>query len=29
MKNRKQNYFTKYFETNAKNIKNTWKKLKA
>ena len=29
MKKSKQNYFTKYFETNVKNIKNTWKRIKS
>ena len=28
MKKSKQNYFTKYFESNIKNIKNTWKGMK-
>ena len=28
MKKSKQNYFTKYFESNIKNIKNTWKGIK-
>ena len=29
MKKSKQNYFTKYFETNIKNLKNTWKGIKS
>ena len=29
MKKSKQNYFTKYFETNFKNLKNTWKGIKS
>ena len=28
MKKSKQNYFTKYFESNIKNLKNTWKGIK-
>ena len=28
MKKSKQNYFTKYFQTNIKNLKNTWKGIK-
>ena len=28
MKKSKQNYFTKYIETNIKNLKNTWKGTK-
>ena len=29
MKKSKQNYFTKYFESNIKNLKNTWKGIKS
>ena len=29
MKKSKQNYFTKYFESNIKNLKNTWKGFKS
>ena len=29
MKKSKQNYFTKYFESNIKKLKNTGKELKA
>ena len=29
MKYSKQNYFTKYFESNIKNLKNTWKGIKS
>ena len=29
MKNSKQNYFTKYFENNLKNLKNTWKGIRS
>ena len=29
MKKSKQNYFTKHFETNIKNLKNTWKRMKS
>ena len=29
MKKSKQKYFTKYFETNVKNLKNTWKGIKS
>ena len=29
MKKSKQNYFTKYFEYNIKNLKNTWKGIKS
>ena len=28
MEESKQNYFTKYFESNIKNLKNTWKRIK-
>ena len=28
MKQSKQNYYTKYFENNWNNIKNTWKGIK-
>ena len=28
MKKSKQNYFTKYFQSNIKNLKNTWKQIK-
>ena len=29
MKKSKQNYFTKFFENNLKNLKNTWKGIKS
>ena len=29
MKKSKQNYFTKFFENNLKNLKNTWKSMKS
>ena len=29
MKKSKQNYFTKYFESNIENLKNTWKGIKS
>ena len=29
MKNSKQNYFTKFFENNLRNLKNTWKGIKS
>ena len=29
MKKSKQNYFTKYFETNIKNLKHAWKRIKS
>ena len=29
MKKSKQNYFTKFFENNLKNLKNTWKRIKS
>ena len=29
MKKSKQNYFTKYFESNIKNLKSTWKGIKS
>ena len=29
MKKSKQNYFTKFFESNLKNLKNTWKGIKS
>ena len=29
MKKSKQNYFIKHFETNIKNLKNTWKEIKS
>ena len=29
MKKSKHNYFTKYFESNIKNLKNTWKGIKS
>ena len=29
IKKSKQNYFTKYFESNIKNLKNTWKGIKS
>ena len=29
MEKSKQNYFTKYFESNIKNLKNTWKGIKS
>ena len=29
MKKSKQNYFTKYFESNIKNLKNTWNGIKS
>ena len=29
MKKSKQNYFTKYFESNIKDLKNTWKGIKS
>ena len=29
MKKSKQNYLTKYFESNIKNFKNTWKGIKS
>ena len=29
MKKSKQNYFTKYFESNIKNLKNIWKGIKS
>ena len=28
MEESKQNYFTKYFESSIKNLKNTWKRIK-
>ena len=28
MQNSKQNYFTKYFESDIKTIKNKWKRIK-
>ena len=29
MKNSKRNYFTKFFENNLRNLKNTWKSIKS
>ena len=29
MKNSKRNYFTRFFENNSKNLKNTWKGIKS
>ena len=29
MEKSKQNYFTKYFESNLKSLKNTWKEIKS
>ena len=29
MKKSKQNYFTKFFENNLKNLKNTWKGIES
>ena len=29
MKKRKQKYFNNYFQTNVKNIKNTWERIKS
>ena len=29
MKKRKQKYFNNYFQTNVKNIKNTWNRIKS
>ena len=29
MKKSNQNYFAKYFESNIKNLKNTWKRIKS
>ena len=29
MKNSKRNYFTKFFENNLRNLKNTWKRIKS
>ena len=29
MKRSKENYYSKYFETNLTNVKNTWKGIKS